>query len=57
MFISLNNDSELTSRYIKKVTYNLHKSFVPNVVTVEEPPFLLARNGWGRFIVKCDVEL
>ena len=57
MFLSLNNDNALTSRYIKAVTYELHASFKQQPERVTEPPFLLSRNGWGTFMVQCTVEL
>ena len=56
MFLSIENDSKLTSKFIKSVTYHLHPSFFPSVVKLTEPPFLLSRQGWGAFVVTCEVE-
>lgn len=47
MFLSLENDKELTSKYITAVTYELHETFYEDKIRVTEPPFLLSRTGWG----------
>ncbi len=56
MFMSLNNDPEATSKYIKSVTYHLHPTFRPNKIKVTEAPFLLSRVGWGYFDIEMDIE-
>ena len=56
MFIAFNDNRELTSKYIKSVTYHLHHTFKPNKIKVSEAPFLLSRVGWGIFDVEMDIE-
>ena len=56
MFVCLNNDKDATSKFIKQVTYHLHPTFKPAVITVTDPPFLLSRVGWGYFEITMVVE-
>lgn len=56
MFMSLSNEVEQTSKFIKSVTYHLHPTFRQNKIKVSEAPFLLSRLGWGYFDVEMDVE-
>jgi hypothetical protein len=41
--------------FVKSVTYVLHESYDPPVVTVNEAPFEVTREGWGIFIVQVHV--
>ena len=54
--MSLNDQVDLTSKYIKSVTYFLHPTFKPSEITVSEAPFLLSRVGWGYFEIEMLVE-
>ena len=54
--MSINGSPEVTSKYIKSVTYHLHPTFKPSDITVKEAPFLLSRLGWGYFDVEMDIE-
>ena len=56
MFLTLNNDTASTNKYIKSVTYRLHPSFTPNVIKLDKAPFLISRIGWGYFDIIVDVE-
>jgi len=56
MFMSMSNDVEQTSKFVKSVTYHLHPTFKPSKIKVEEAPFLLSRVGWGYFGIEMDVE-
>ena len=56
MFMSLNDNIDMTSKYIKSVTYYLHPTFRPNTIKIEEAPFLLSIVGWGYFDVEMKVE-
>ena len=57
MFLSLNNDDKLTSKFIKAVNYELHETFGDDKFErVTQPPFLLSREGWGSFTVKAEIE-
>ena len=49
MFVCFNDDHDLTSKYIKSVTYHLHPTFKVNKIKLTEAPFLLSRIGWGYF--------
>ena len=55
MFISKSPTDVVPPITIKCVTYHLHQTFRPSIITVKEPPFYLARRGWGYFIVKADI--
>jgi transcription initiation factor IIF auxiliary subunit len=56
MFLSLNDNPEMTSKYIESVTYHLHPTFKVNVIKVSEAPFLLSRVGWGTFDVTMKIK-
>ena len=56
MFVAFNDDKELTSKYIKSVTYYLVPGFKPRKIKVTNAPFLLSRVGWGYFTVEMDIE-
>ena len=56
MFMSLNDNVDETSKYIKSVTYYLHPTFKPSVIKISEAPFLLSRLGWGYFPIQMVVE-
>ena len=47
---------EETAKYIRSVTYHLVPGFNPMVIKVSEPPFLLARVGWGYFELEAVIE-
>ena len=49
MFVQLYDKPAETSKYIKCVTYDLHPTFDPQQVKVDDAPFLLSRLGWGMF--------
>ena len=55
MFISKSPTDVVPPITVKCVTYHLHQTFRPNIVTIHEPPFYLARRGWGYFTVKADI--
>ena len=58
MFLSLNNDIELTSKYIKAVTYMVFAfSNRQEMERVTEPPFLLSRPDFGTFLMPCTLDL
>ena len=57
MFLSIDNDKELTAKYIKSVTYTVHTSNKMVDETVTEPPFLLSRPDFGTFLMRCAVVL
>uniref|UniRef100_A0A1I8QC17 YEATS domain-containing protein n=1 Tax=Stomoxys calcitrans TaxID=35570 RepID=A0A1I8QC17_STOCA len=43
-------------KYVRKVRFNLHHSYRPNdVVDVQEPPFQVARRGWGEFPIRVQL--
>lgn len=44
------------SNIIKKVTFNLHPTFRPNIITQDKPPFAVRRIGWGAFNIGIIVE-
>jgi YEATS domain-containing protein 4 len=44
------NGSDLTD-VIDKVTFELHHTFVPSLVTVNSAPFNVTRSGWGTFTI------
>ena len=56
MFVAFNDNADITSKYIKSVTYHLHPTFHVNKIKVTEAPFLLSRVGWGWFTVEFDIE-
>ena len=56
MFVCFNDDHDLTSKYIKSVTYHLHPTFKVNKIKLTEAPFLLSRVGWGYFEIQMDIE-
>ena len=49
----LRNDTDLI---IKRVTFNLHKTFQTPKVVVDKPPFICSRIGWGYFEVPIEIE-
>jgi transcription initiation factor IIF auxiliary subunit len=55
MYVTINNDRNLTIRYIKKVTYFIHHAHRMNEIAIMEPPFLLSRSAFGKFIVKLEI--
>ena len=57
MYVVLaNGNAEETAKYIKQVTYKLHHTFKPSVITLKQPPFLIARVGWGYFTIFVEIE-
>ena len=55
MFLTLNNDSALTQKYIASVVYHLHPVYVTCRIEVRDPPFLLSRSAYVPFIVGVEV--
>lgn len=55
MFLSLNNDTYLTSKYIQKVVYHLHPIYKACRIEVSEPPFILARSAYVPFIMGIEI--
>eukprot|EP01113_Clastostelium_recurvatum_P000525 TRINITY_DN10239_c0_g1_i6.p1 TRINITY_DN10239_c0_g1~~TRINITY_DN10239_c0_g1_i6.p1 ORF type:complete len:732 (+),score=174.78 TRINITY_DN10239_c0_g1_i6:31-2226(+) len=41
--------------YVDKVTFNLHPTFQPSVVTLLNEPFSLTRTGWGVFTMHVTI--
>ena len=39
------------------MTYDLHPTFRPSQVTVEDAPFLLVRQGWGYLMLVLRLNL
>lgn len=56
MFVSLAADKEKTVKFVKSVTYHLHPTFNPNVIKIDQAPFLIARVGWGYFEIHLVIE-
>ena len=57
MFVVLaDGNAEMTGKYIKSVVYNLHPTFNPSVIKIEQPPFLISRIGWGYFTIEIEIE-
>lgn len=44
------------SALIQHIDFQLHDTFSPPTVRVSEPPFEVARRGWGTFTVKLVVK-
>jgi transcription initiation factor IIF auxiliary subunit len=55
VFLTINNDDMLTLKYIRSVTYHVHRNFSQRILTVYEPPFLLSRVSIGTFPVVCKI--
>eukprot|EP01083_Nonionella_stella_P123429 371906_1 len=55
MFVSTSPTDVVPPSSISRVTYYLHPTFQPNMITVFESPFYLSRIGWGYFEVKADI--
>lgn len=48
---------ELTDRsFIKKVTFNLHESFVNPLRVIKEPPFQVSETGYGGFTMPITIQ-
>jgi NAD-dependent SIR2 family protein deacetylase len=45
------------AHFVAKVTYQLHPTFLPNCVTVNDAPFEISRRGWGTFQVQVKIQL
>jgi len=56
MFLSLNNDNALTSKFIKSINYKLDPIFKEKNVHLFEPPFLLSRVSHGNLFIEVEVE-
>ena len=56
MYLSLANDVNETSKFIKSVTYLLHPTYKVNKIKITQPPFLLSRVAWGYFEVGMQIE-
>ena len=55
MFVTINNDKELTNKYIHRVTYGLVDVYKRNSVIVLDVPFLLSRTCYDIFPVKVTI--
>ena len=55
MFVTLTKDKNNSEKFIKSVTYHLHPTFKPSVITINNFPFILSRIGWGYFTVELEV--
>jgi hypothetical protein len=55
MYLSLENDAELTEKYIEKVVYHLHPCYVEKRIEIRSHPYLLSRTAFGKFIVGCEI--
>ena len=51
IFLSINNDSKLTSKYIDSVTYHLPQVYKNHKITSNSPPFFLSRTAYFPFAV------
>jgi len=40
---------------IHQVCYQLHQTFHPNKIVIDQPPFTLRRLGWGTFSIACQI--
>ena len=40
---------------IRQVSFKLHPTFEPSLVTLNEPPFVLKRSGWGTFQIPISI--
>jgi len=57
MFIKSEDDDVNLKDYIESVTYNLHPTFTPKSITVNEPYYAIDRIGWGTFTIGIDIKL
>jgi transcription initiation factor IIF auxiliary subunit len=55
VFLTIENDPGLTSRYIDSVVYYLHPCYKINVIKVLKSPFLLSRTAFGNFVIGIEV--
>lgn len=55
MYVMLPRHQRKMSNLIESVVYELHPSFMDNIVTCRSPPFEISRVGWGTFGVKCTI--
>ena len=56
MFVTLNDSTAETKKFIKTVTYHLHPTYAVNKFKLKEAPFLLSRVAWGYFEIEVDIE-
>jgi len=50
------NDEDDISQYIKQIIINLHPTFTPSQIVLNEPPFSLTRIGWGVFTIYLTIQ-
>ena len=55
MFLTLDNNKELTEKYVEKVIYYLHPSYKENKIEIDQHPYLLSRTSFGRFVIGCEI--
>jgi transcription initiation factor IIF auxiliary subunit len=53
--LSIDNDEEVTKKYISKVVYFLHPTYKKNMITTEDQPYLLSRTAFGKFVVGVEI--
>ncbi|CAF0921203.1 unnamed protein product [Adineta steineri] len=51
-----NDDQDDISEYIKQITVNLHPTFTPSKIVLDNAPFSLTRIGWGIFTIYFTIE-
>eukprot|EP01083_Nonionella_stella_P089278 249068_1 len=56
LFITTSKHKLSEPQSIKQVTYYLHSTFTPSIITVQQTPFILKRTGWGPFGVKAKIQ-
>ena len=56
IFITKSKNKLIEPQSIKQVTYYLHKTFHPSIITVKDAPFSLEKRGWGFFVVDAKIE-
>ena len=54
-FLSLDNNTETTHKYIKKVVYYLHPAYKVNRIELTEHAYMLSRTAFGTFVIGCEI--
>lgn len=55
IYLTIDNDAAVTSRFIKEVRYKLHPTYKVSKYTLTEAPFLLSRVAYGSFNIEVTV--
>ena len=42
-------------KFIEKIEFKLHPTFKNNLITIKNPPYSLARIGWGVFLIPIKI--